>query len=192
MGEEYVGRKFKTEFVQGDGPDPSLAGEIIGVGKRLNELGLTPENAGNISVRVGKGILITVGGVNKGELTGDDVVLVVGFDFHTARVVGLKEPSSEVPMHWSIYEEFPEVNAVVHAHDMKAVENAVMLEREFGFKTTTSREAYGTRQQAMEVVEALRESRYAIIRGHGVVCAGDSLEEALDRVVRVNGRVWGL
>ena len=113
MAEEYVGRKFKTVFVGSDRADDAVVEDIRRTGKVLDELCLTPENAGNISVRTADGMFITVGGVNKGLLSADDVVEVVGFDFKVALVVGSKEPSSETPMHWLIYQCYPSVNAVI-------------------------------------------------------------------------------
>ena len=142
MAEKYVGRKFKTVYVEGVAADESLVDEIISVGRRLGAMGLTPENAGNISVRTGNGMLITAGGKNKATLTGGDVVEVVEFKDKTAYVVGSAEPSSEVPMHWLIYREYPDVNAVVHAHDSTVVENPM------GLVVTDRVHPYGTLTQA--------------------------------------------
>jgi L-fuculose-phosphate aldolase len=189
MAEEYVGRKFKTVFIGGDAPEESVVEEIIAAGERLNDLGLTPGNAGNISVRTGRGMLITVGGVNKGELSKDDVVEVVDFDFRTANVVGRREPSSEVPMHWLIYQSYPMANAVVHVHDMNAVRNAGKLKLALGVHSTEKPSNYGTQDQAFQVINALEHSQYAVIREHGIVCMGQNLGEALDLVVRVNEKL---
>ncbi len=191
MAEEYVGRKFRTVFADGGRPDPTVVDEIIAAGKRLHELGLTPENAGNISVRTDEGMLVTVGGVSKGSLTRDDVVEVVDFDFATAKAVGSKEPSSEVPMHWLIYQSYPMVNAVVHAHDQLAVERADKLKLLLGVHSTVKESHYGTEDQAYQVVEALKHSQYAVIRDHGVVSMGESLDEALNLLVTIHLRLKG-
>ncbi|MBD3389321.1 MAG: hypothetical protein GF416_09495 [Candidatus Altiarchaeales archaeon] len=186
MAEEYVGRKFETEFVEGDPPHSEIVGEIISAGKALHAMGLTPENAGNISVRTENGLLITVGGVSKGELNPDDVVEVVDFNFSRVKAVGRKEPSSEVPMHWLIYQCYPMAKAVIHAHDMLAVDNADKLKLTAGVHSTKEMASYGTEDQAYQVVEALKHVQYAVIRGHGIVCMGESLDEALELIINVH------
>ena len=173
MAEVYVGRKFRTVFVEGGEPASSLVDEVIAAGKRLNNLGLTPENAGNISVRTEGGMLVTAGGINKGVLTRSDVVEVVDFRDDTAYVVGSVEPSSEVPMHWLIYREYPQVNAVIHAHDNKVTKNP------FGLVVTDRFHPYGTLEQAEDVIKALRECDYIVIRKHGVLSVGASIGAAL-------------
>lgn len=181
MAERYVGRKFRTVFVEGDGPDVSLVDKVISAGRRLNSFGLTPENAGNISARTEKGMLITAGGVNKGKLTRGHVVEVLDFADGTAKVVGETEPSSEVPMHWLIYETFPQVNAVIHAHDDKVTENPM------GLVVTDRFHPYGTLEQAADVVKALRRYDYIVIRNHGVVAVGGTLDEALSLILKMYG-----
>jgi len=140
MPEEYVGRKFRTEYVSRELTEGALVDSILLRGHKLNSLGLTPTNGGNLSVRIWEGMLITVGGKNKGEMVAGDVVEVVGFDFENlvAKVRGGKEPSSETPMHWLIYKRFPEVNAVVHAHDKSVVEDTEKARR-LGLKFLNSR-----------------------------------------------------
>jgi L-fuculose-phosphate aldolase len=185
-GEEYEGRKFETTFVGADIPPSSVVETISSIGAALNDAGLTPENAGNISVRSKAGMFITVGGVNKGELTGADVAEVIDFDFHTAKVVGAKEPSSETPMHWLIYHSYPDADAIVHVHDDLAVDAADKLRRDCGICATESFANYGTEEQAHQVVEALSHCQYAIIRGHGVICIGETLKECLSLILNVH------
>jgi len=181
MAEEYVGRKFKTEFTEGYPADKSLEEEILTVGKKLNDLGLTPENAGNISVRTEKGMLITPGGKNKGDLGPGDLVEVHSFDGKTARASGTLEPSSETPMHWLIYEKYPGIQAVIHVHDQLIVELGPTL----GLPTTSETE-YGTDRQAREVAELIGGAQYVVIKNHGIVSAGETLEKALTRVLETH------
>jgi L-fuculose-phosphate aldolase len=185
-GESYEGRKFVTDYIGKERPPASVVDEIRRVGKVLNQMGLTPENAGNISVRHKNGMYITVGGVNKGQVTEDDVVEVVDFDFERARVRGTKEPSSETPMHWLIYASFPMAAAIVHCHDELAVDSADKLKLAVGVHSTKEFAHYGTQDQAYQVIEALAHCQYAIIRKHGVVCMGQTLSEALELIVRIN------
>jgi L-fuculose-phosphate aldolase len=189
MAEEYVGRKFETVFVGGPAPDRAAADEIIRAGVRLDSMGLTPDNAGNISVRRSEGMLITVGGVNKGAMAPGDVVEVVDFDFLKAKVCGLKEPSSETPMHWLIYKTFPLAKAVIHVHDDLALQYAGKLKLSLGVHSTSGELHYGTSDQAFEVVKALEHAQYAIIRGHGIVCMGGTLDEAMGLIVGIHQKL---
>jgi len=178
MGEVYAGRKFRTEFVAAVKEDSGIE-DIISVGMKLNSLGLTPENAGNISVRTKQGMLITVGGRNKGELTPEDVVEVVSFDGEVAKVIGSKEPSSEVPMHWMIYGQFKKVKAIIHVHDKLVLAVAQKL----GIPQTDHFVHYGTPEQARQVADALKRGSYIAIKNHGVVSVGVNLDAALKQVL---------
>ncbi len=182
-------RKFKTEFVEGDIPSNEIIGKIIETGGKINELGLTPEGTGNISLRTEKGMLITIGGKNKGELKKDDVVEVVDFNFSIAKVVGGQKPSSETPMHWLIYHSYPMANAVIHVHDMDAVSQSSKLLVALGVHSTKVKTEYGTQDQAFEVIDALEHAQYAIIQDHGIICMGQTLDEALELVLKVNEKV---
>ncbi|HHQ45544.1 MAG TPA: class II aldolase/adducin family protein [Candidatus Altiarchaeales archaeon] len=178
MGEIYVGRKFRTDFVEGGKPNESIVSEIISVGKKLNDLGLTPENAGNISVRTENGMLITVGGKNKGELTPDDLTEVIDFDGELAKAVGTNEPSSETPMHWLAYEKRPDVEAIIHVHDDAILEKA----EELGLPETRETR-YGTEEQAEMTVGLLGKNDYVAIKNHGIVAVGKNLSEVYNLVV---------
>jgi 3-dehydro-4-phosphotetronate decarboxylase len=69
-------------------------------------------NAGNISVRLDSDrYLITASGTRLGELADDDFV-ECSFDGSSS---GGRKPSKETPMHRAIYEQRPEIGAVLHA-----------------------------------------------------------------------------
>ena len=186
MAEEYVGRKFKTEFLGSKPHDESAFEEIIDAGRRLYELGLAPENAGNLSVRVGHGMLITVGGVSKGAMSREDISEVVDFDFQIAKVLGVKEPSSETPMHWLVYQCYPMAKAVIHAHDPLALASGDKLKLTIGVHSTKTQTSYGTEDQAHQTIEALSHCQYAIIRGHGIICMGQTIRECMDLIERIH------
>lgn len=159
---------------------------ILSASHSLNDLGLTPANGGNLSARTKDGMLITVGGKNKGELKTGDVVEVVSFDFEelVAKVRGVKEPSSETPMHWLIYERYPKINVVVHAHDYTVVEDLEKARR-LKLAFTKKQHPYGTVEQACEVAHALMNADYVVISNHGVVSVGEGIDEAVNRIKQV-------
>lgn len=87
---------------------------ICAVGKRLYDRGFIAAGDGNVSVRVEDGILTTPRSVCKGFLTPDMIVKVSSNGL--TRLEGKLEASSELPMHLLIYNERPDIHAVVHAH----------------------------------------------------------------------------
>ena len=88
--------------------------EICEVGHIMYELGFVAANDGNISVKVGENeFYCTPTGVSKRDLTPDMIIKV---DKNGKKLEGRLNPSSEIKMHMRVYQERPDVNAVVHAH----------------------------------------------------------------------------
>ncbi len=81
-------------------------------GRYMLDNNLAWGNAGNISARLGSDhYLITASGTRLGELQDDDFVECSFVEpFSTER-----KPSKETPMHRAIYEQRPEIGAVLHA-----------------------------------------------------------------------------
>lgn len=86
---------------------------IIKYGKKLGQKNCTPGTSGNISVRLGKNIMISASGSALGDLRCEDVVIM---DFGTNLIKGKKKPSSEKHLHARIYEMRPDINAIIHCH----------------------------------------------------------------------------
>ena len=88
--------------------------EICEVGKKIYDLGFVAANDGNISVKVGPNeFYCTPTGVSKGYMTPD---MIIKIDANGNKLEGHLNPSSEIKMHMRVYQERPDVNAVVHAH----------------------------------------------------------------------------
>ncbi len=157
--------------------------ELIGYGKKMVERGLVSAHAGNISKRVGDALLISVHGSMLDELEGKIVQ------------VPLEGPSpfdpmasSELPMHRAIYRQTQAV-AVFHGHGRFSIVDSLSTEAE-RIVPADSESAYylpeipiiqggpGTEELGHAAAMALKEHRGALIRGHGVVARGDSVEEA--------------
>lgn len=83
--------------------------EMIKRGREIKE-------EGTISVRFGNRIIITTR-YDLGDLGEDDFAEVVDFNItsNVSLVIGRKEPSIALPLHWMIY-RLPNVNAIVHLH----------------------------------------------------------------------------
>jgi L-fuculose-phosphate aldolase len=103
--------------------EESIRSEICEVGRRLYARGFVASNDGNISVRLDdRRIMTTPKSVSKGYMTPDMMVIV---DYAGAKLTGERDPSSELKMHLAVYEDRPDITAVVHAHPPIATAFAV-------------------------------------------------------------------
>src|SRR6266542_2615195 len=94
--------------------DEIIRGDIVEVGRRLYARAYVASNDGNISVRLDeRRIMTTPKSVWKGFMTPDMMVVV---DYAGNKLTGERDPSSELKMHLAVYEQRPDVRAVVHAH----------------------------------------------------------------------------
>ena len=74
--------------------------------------GINQGTAGNISVRVDNGFLITPSGVAYDEMVPEDIVMMQLDASHD----GVRKPSTEWRFHRDIMAKKPEVGAVIHLH----------------------------------------------------------------------------
>jgi L-fuculose-phosphate aldolase len=87
--------------------------QLVTIMHRIYHSGMTTLSGGNLSIRDENGdIWITPAGVDKGKLTADEIMCVGA----GGGVRGPYRPSSELPFHRAIYEQRPDLHAVVHAH----------------------------------------------------------------------------
>lgn len=87
--------------------------QIVMIMERVYGYDMTTTSGGNISVKDDQGVIwITPGGIDKGNLTRDDIVWITP----DGAIHGKHSPSSEFPFHRAIYKARPDVNAVLHAH----------------------------------------------------------------------------
>ena len=94
--------------------EQQLRADIVEVGRRLYARGYTASNDGNISVRLdGERLLMTPKGVCKGFM---DPSMMCITDRDGRKLLGDRDPSSEMQMHLEVYRQRADVNAVVHAH----------------------------------------------------------------------------
>ena len=165
----------------------TAAQQIVSAGRRLYARGLMPGGSGNISIRTGEGILLTPGGLCKGRLEPEKLVLV-GID---GEISGDGRPTSELPMHLTIYRERPEIEAVVHVHAPYAVALTVAghafddgllpeIGLKFGRVPVTDFAPPSTPRSAEVLLPHLREGLVAaILPFHGIVAFGRTIEQAI-------------
>ncbi|WP_242823774.1 class II aldolase/adducin family protein [Sulfobacillus thermosulfidooxidans] len=147
---------------------------------------------GNLSVRHEDGSFwMSASGVDKSRLhdIGRDILLVTGFDV-ADESIHLSVPENLTPRrvsvdaieHWKIYQQYPQVGAIIHVHAWMP-----------GIVATEFNYPCGSKELADEVAKQLAfadDPAHAVIglKNHGLTITGDSPEEILsrihDRVVR--------
>src|SRR5437870_4723408 len=95
--------------------------------QRLHARGWVANHDGNISVRLPPEsgmarFLCTPTATSKAAVTPDSLLIV---DESGARVSGRNRPFSEIGLHLCVYQQRPDVHAVVHAHPVTATGCAV-------------------------------------------------------------------
>lgn len=161
--------------------------------RRVAEAGLTSGRSGNVSMRLGTAAPLDLMAITPSQVSlsglGAEQVAVVDFDMEP--VEGDAAPSAESLMHVAVYRARPDVGAVIHTHPEYATAAAVAgLEippvvdemvvtiggairvSEYGFP--------GSQELADRVCAALGDRNAALVRNHGAVGVGSSLEEAVE------------
>lgn len=88
--------------------------DIVDVGRYVWQKGWIAANDGNITIRLDQDrVLCTPTGVCKGLMHPDDLIIC---DMQGKKISGIKEGTSEIAMHLTIYNMRPDIRAVVHAH----------------------------------------------------------------------------
>jgi len=156
--------------------------ELVKYGRKIVESGLAHSHFGNISKRVGKKMVISMTGAMLDELEGSCVEVPL----ETTSSIDVIA-STEVGVHREIYKRTSAL-AVVHTHSPYAVALSLLVKDGFEPLDSESRlmlhfipvveGGVGSRELADACAEALREHKAAIIRGHGPITRGQTLDEA--------------
>ncbi len=160
--------------------------ELCEIGRRIYQNGFVAANDGNFSVKINDNeFYCTPTGVSKGFMT-PDMILKVDGKGNMLEPNAKYKPSSEFKMHLRVYQERPDVNAVVHAHPPIATAHAVaglaldtyiMPEAVISLGTVPLTK-YGT-PSTMEIPEAISEAFQThdavLLQNHGALSVGVSL-----------------
>jgi ribulose-5-phosphate 4-epimerase/fuculose-1-phosphate aldolase/putative sterol carrier protein len=161
----------------------SLKKSLIETGKLIWDKNLVCARSGNISCRVDeKSFLLTCHDGCFGFLTDKDFALV---DLE-GKVLRGENPSTEAKMHAAIYRQLPKVRAVIHTHTtyINSYFSANEVFEPFTFETrlyvgsvTAIPQTTPTVTDIAPVVESLNKNNIAVLKNHGVVVAGDNLQD---------------
>jgi L-fuculose-phosphate aldolase len=130
--------------------------------------GLVQGTGGNASARAGGLIAVSPSSLPYDTLRAEDVCLVTP----DGRLLEGPKPSVELPMHLAVYAARPDVGAVVHTHSPRATAAP---------PAPIAEGVSGTPELGLAVVAAAGAGHAVVMRGHGPVCFGADLAEALAR-----------
>lgn len=165
---------------------------VIIAGKMLAKSGLIARTWGNISARISEDkFVVTPSGLAYETLTLEQIVLV---NIEDCSYEGSIKPSSEKGIHADTYRLRPNVNFIIHTHQVMA--SVLSIEgkdievhtdkyrrilgetvpcAEYGMSTTNK-----LRKRVSEVVSNYPESNALLMKYHGTICMGDSLEHSFE------------
>jgi ribulose-5-phosphate 4-epimerase/fuculose-1-phosphate aldolase len=141
---------------------------------------------GNLSVRKDqRRFWMSASGVDKSNLrvVGKDVLMVKDYEPSTGTMVLSVPPdvepnrvSVDAIEHWMIYQEHPDVNAIVHVHAWIP-----------GIPATEFNYPCGTAELAVAVADIIRDEHqpsHAVVglKNHGITVTGSSLEDIFERI----------
>ncbi|NPA73538.1 MAG: class II aldolase [Epsilonproteobacteria bacterium] len=169
--------------------------EIVRVCLEMERLGINQGTSGNVSHRLGEGMLITPSGVPYGEMTPEDLVFVPFEDKKAYK--GKHPPSSELDFHFDILKAKKDVNAVLHNHSTYATAVAMcredippchyMVAVTGGKKIPCAKYAtFGTKELSENILDTLNEGyNSCLLANHGVLTTAKSLKKALWLAVEI-------
>jgi len=144
---------------------------------------------GNISERLAEEEFIisgsATGGFKKLEPTHYSLVHKIDMENNKVWCSGPIQASSETMSHAVIYQTCPEVNAVVHIHNLNLWKSLIHQ-----VPTTNPSVGYGTTEMAQEIIRLLiqtdvrHHNGYFVMAGHeeGIIAFGENMEHAINRI----------
>ncbi|HHV05090.1 MAG TPA: L-fuculose-phosphate aldolase [Anaerolineaceae bacterium] len=163
--------------------------KIVETGKRMIDARLTTGTGGNLSIFNRKENLIAIkpSGVPYQSMRAQDVVVLRP---DGERVDGVLKPSSETKFHLAIYHARPDVDAILHSHQVHATTIACMgielpavhyLLAFSGDKVPLAPYAtFGTQALSDNILSVLGNYKACLLENHGLITLGASLDEAFD------------
>jgi len=165
---------------------------LIAAANAMAGLGINQGTAGNLSVRVPEGLLITPSGAEYATLQADDIV----FLDPRGRPAGRLAPSSEWRFHVDILGARPAAGAVVHTHSVHATALACLGRPipAFHYMVAAAGGAdircadyatFGTQALSDAALRALQGREACLLAHHGVIALGATLTQALKLAAEV-------
>ena len=161
---------------------------VIDTALKIKEYGLIALAGGNVSMRLPDGdILVTPSGTYYETMKPQDVLRM---DIEGNIKEGSLKPSVDTVALLYIYKNMPEVNAIIHTHQVYSTAVGLVSDKLPAVTTTLSNVTLGevnvapysspaSLNMGIETVENINGKRAVILKHHGVVTVGGNLKEAL-------------
>ncbi len=145
---------------------------------------------GNLSLRLKEKIYITPSNVFKEKLRPEDITVL---DL-SGKVIEGRAPSSEAALHLRVYENRPEVGAIIHAHPPYTLALSLAGE-DFSQAFLAETILYlgeiglvpflppGSKELAEAVAQAANDKEVLVLERHGAVALGRDLAQAFTRLL---------
>lgn len=163
--------------------------QLVQAGRDMLEKKLTVETWGNLSLRdpdTGR-IYLTPSAMPYSTITEEDVVVL---EPDGSLFEGRRKPTVEKDLHVKVYQNRPDVDAIIHTHPVESLVFGVLHEdippiideaaQILGGTVHTAKYALpGTQSLAENCLEALGvKGRACLLANHGAVCLGKDMKDA--------------
>ena len=156
----------------------------------LLQTGLVVNTSGNVSIRIDDTVVITPSGLSYESLEARDIVVV---DMEGKPVSGDLLPSSETPLHLSVYDSDPTIGAIVHTHSVYATAVSTLVKElpaihyqisDLGGPVPVAPyQTFGSPELAESVTKTIRGRTAALMQNHGSLTVGENVDQALARTI---------
>ena len=162
--------------------------EMIEAALEMKRNNLITLAGGNVSIREPNGdIVITPSGMSYEIMTPDDFIV---FDKDKNQIEGTRKTSVDTPALFYIYDNMPEVNAILHTHQPYATAVGLVADQLPACLTTLANATRGAVNVApyappgnldmgILTVNHIGDKLAVILKHHGVIAVGKDLHEAL-------------
>ena len=168
-----------------------LRQSLIDTARKMEQYNLIRMSGGNVALRVEDKILVTPSAMAYDTMLPEDIVIV---DIEGNVIEGNRRPTSDLKAILYILKHMPEVNAVIHTHQPKAVALSLICDKLSIISTTMVDEVKGEVNVApftissdegmgIQTVEHAGKALCVILKNHGVMAYGKSLEQALSAAI---------
>ena len=165
--------------------------ELIDTARKMEQYGLIRMSGGNVALRIDDKVLVTPTAMAYDTMVIEDIVVV---DLEGKTIEGKRRPTSDLKAILYILNHMPQVNAVIHTHQPKAVALSLICDRLPLISTTMVDEVKDEVNVApftissdegmgIQTVEYATKALCVILKNHGIMAFGKDLEQALSAAI---------
>ena len=168
-----------------------LRQDLIDTARKMEQYNLIRMSGGNVAMRVEDMILVTPTAMAYDTMIPEDIIVV---DCEGRVIEGKRKPTSDLKAILYILNHMPEVNAVIHTHQPKAVALSLITDKLPLISTTMVDEVKDEVNVApftissdegmgIQTVEYATRALCVILKNHGIMAFGKDLEQALSAAI---------